>query len=204
MPAKNTIKQRISESYYHVYARGSNKQKLFNDGLDYKFFLNLFERYLSDRSKNSSTGVVYPNFSSDIELLSYCLMPNHFHLLVYQNDIPYLEKFMRSLMTSFSKYYNQKYHRTGPVFESRYKAVYVDNEEYLQHISRYIHLNPRRWLGYKNSSLGYFIDGNEPSWIKTNRILEQFTSRCNYLEFLNDYQSMRDSLSDIKYSLVDN
>jgi REP element-mobilizing transposase RayT len=202
MPAKNAIKEQIPESYYHVYARGSNKQKLFLDNSDFKYFLKLIERYLSEKPAISKTGLMYPHYTGSVELVAYCLMSNHFHLLIYQAEVPYLEKIMRSLMTSYGKYFNLKYHRTGPVFESRYKAAHIDNETYLQHISRYIHLNPRRWFKYKHSSIGYYINGNEPYWLKTSRTLGQFRSREEYLEFVSDYESMRDTLHDIKYLLV--
>jgi REP element-mobilizing transposase RayT len=204
MPAKNAIKEQISESYYHVYARGSNKQKLFVDNFDYQYFMKLIERYLSQKPETSKTGVVYPHYADGLELVAYCLMSNHFHLLIYQKNVPSMEKFMRSLMTSYGKYFNLKYRRTGPVFESRYKAACIDNETYLQHISRYIHLNPRRWLGHKYSSMRYYINnGEEPYWLKPNRILDQFKTRQEYLEFVSDYESTRDILHEIKYLLVD-
>lgn len=203
MPSRNVSKEQVPESYYHVYARGGNKQKLFIEDVDYKYFLKLFERYLSEEPVISKTRVIYPHFTDRIEVLAYCLMTNHFHLLIYQTDVPYLEKFMRSLMTSYSRYFNLKYKRTGSTFESRYKAVCIDQESYLQHISRYVHLNPRRWASYKYSSLVYYIDGDEPYWLKTNRILEQFISRQNYYKFVADYEEMRDTLHEIKYLLVD-
>lgn len=193
----------MSESYYHVYVRGNNKQKLFIECYDYKYFLKLFDRYFSKDQVISKTGVVYPNFLNEIEIIAYCLMSNHFHLMIYQNDVPYLEKFMRSIMTSYSKYYNLKYKRTGSVFESRYKASRIDQESYLQHITRYIHLNPRGWARYRYSSLKYYRDGKEPDWLHSNRILEQFSSRQNYMDFVSDYEEMRDSMVDLKYQLAD-
>lgn len=203
MPSRNVTKQQAPDSYYHVYVRGSNKQKLFIEDIDYKYFLKLFERYLSEKPVISKTGELYPNFLNEIEVLAYCLMSNHFHLLLYQADVPYLEKFMRSLMTSYSRYFNLKYKRTGSMFESRYKAVRIDQDIYLQHITRYIHLNPRLWERYKYSSLGYYRDGNEPYWLNTDRILELFTSRQDYIKFVADYEEMRDTLGDLKYQLAD-
>jgi putative transposase len=167
MPSRNIKKEQAPDSYYHVYVRGSNKQKLF------------------------------------IEVLAYCLMPNHFHLLLYQFDVPYLEKFMRSLMTSYGKYFNLKYKRTGPVFESRYKAVRIDQDIYLQHITRYIHLNPRFWERHKYSSLNYYRFGNEPYWLHTTKILDLFDSRQDYIEFVSDYEEMHDMLGNLRHQLAD-
>jgi len=140
MPQKNTIKEYATHSYYHVYTRGANKQKLFLEAADYHHFLALFERCLSPKEAVSKTGIVYPNYNADIKLLSYCLMTNHIHLLVYQtDDAQSLRKLMSSLMTSYSKYFNLKYHHVGSVFESRYKAKRIGNDSYLTHISRYIY-----------------------------------------------------------------
>ena len=203
MPSRNVSKVQISDSYYHVYVRGGNKQKIFLDVTDYKYFLNLFERYLSKEQTTSKDGTPYPNFYKKVELLAYCLMTNHFHLLVYQHAIPSLEKLMRSMMTSYSRYFNLKYKRTGPLFESRYKAVRIDDDSYLQHITRYIHLNPRYWEKYKFSSLKYYKNSSSPEWLNPKKVLEMFSDREEYMEFVADYEEMRDTLSEIKYNLAD-
>jgi REP element-mobilizing transposase RayT len=202
MPSRNVTKEQVPDSYYHVYVRGINKQNLFNSEADYKYFIDLLERYFSDVEVVSKSGAVYPRFSGKVEILSYCLMSNHFHLLVFQIDVPFLEKFMRSLMTSYSRYLNLKNKRTGSVFESRYKAVRITNDSYLQHISRYIHLNPKRWQRSRYSSLKYYRDGDAPHWLNTDRILEQFSSKQDYIRFIYDYREMHDILSELKNQLA--
>lgn len=109
---------------------------------------------------------------------------------------------MRSLMTSYSRYFNLKYKRTGPLFESRYKAVRLDNDSYLQHITRYIHLNPRLWQTYRYSSLNYYRAGREPEWLNTSKVLELFLSRKDYLEFVADYEEQKDMLAELKHQLA--
>lgn len=203
MPSRNIIKKYVAESYYHVYARGINKQKIFCDASDYRYYTSLFVRYLSKEQAKSKDGVVYPHFASQIRLLAYCLMTNHFHLLVFQKDPDNLQQFMRSVMTSYSRYFNIKYKRTGPLFESRYKASRIDNDQYLQHITRYIHLNPRYWENYFNSSLKYYRDGSEPEWLKSQEILKLFATRSEYMSFVRDYEGLRDTLSELKYQLAD-
>jgi len=203
MPSRNIVKTQSPRTYYHVYARGNSKKKIFLETSDYAYFTHLFERYLSSKQRVSTTGVPYPNFSENVELVSYCLMTNHFHLLVYQKNSTDLEKFMRSLMISYSMYFNKKYMLTGSPFESTYKAVDIDNDAYLQHITRYIHLNPRRWEHYKQSSLKYYRNGHEPEWLKTERVLCLFSSRDEYMQFVSDYEEMKDMLAEIKYSLAD-
>jgi len=156
MPSRNIIRFDSPDSYYHVYSRGSNKQQLFLDYADYMYFEKLFARYLSKKATLDKNGLAYPNYNGHIELSTYCLMNNHFHLLIYQTDVGVMTKFMRSLMTSYGRYFNLKYKRTGPVFESRYKAAQITSQGYLEHISRYIHLNPRYWERYAYSSLKYY------------------------------------------------
>ena len=203
MPSRNITKVQVPNSYYHVYARGSNKQKIFLEAADYKYFLSLFERYFASKPVLSKAGEPYPTFVGKVDVLAYCLMSNHFHLLIYQYDVPYLEKFMRSLMTSYSRYFNLKYRRTGALFESRYKASRIDQDSYLQHVSRYIHLNPRYWQTYRYSSLRYYRDGIEPRWLRTNTVLESFAGRGDYMKFVADYEDEHDQLDELKYQLAD-
>ena len=202
MASRNTNRVNVAESYYHIYARGGNKNTIFCDDADYKYFLKLFDRYLATEQAPNKTGGLYPSYVDEVELLAYCIMSNHFHLLIYQVNVPFVEKFMRSVMTSYSMYFNLRYKHTGHVFESRYKAVRIDQESYLQHITRYIHLNPRRWESYKYSSLRYYRDGNAPYWLTTERILEQFNSIQEYMDFVSDYDGMRNSLGEITNQLA--
>ncbi len=204
MPQKNAIKDKIPESFYHVYARGSSKQPIFLDTADYKYFLGLLQRYLADDEAYSKTGVLYPNYHDQVELLAYCLMRNHFHLLLYQDEVTGMEKLMRSLMTSYSRYFNLKYKRSGSVFESRYKAKLIDRQSYLEHISRYIHLNPRLWEAYRYSSLSYYLQRAEPpTWLSIEKITGMFSGPEKYRAFLNDYVEARDMLAEIKDQLAD-
>jgi putative transposase len=184
MPSRNVLKVNVPDAYYHVYARGINKENLFLESRDYKYFLGLFERYLSRKPAVNRMGVVYPHFYGKIELLTYCLMQNHFHLLIYQVEAGAMEKLMRSIMTSYSRYFNLKYKRTGSLYESRYKASLIDQETYLQHISRYIHLNPRGWQTYRYSSLRYYKLDDLPEWLKPTKVLDLFDSSDEYMEFV--------------------
>jgi REP element-mobilizing transposase RayT len=202
MPSRNVLKQLVPQSFYHVYARGASRQPIFCDDADYTYFLHLFERYLSESVVLSKTGAVYPHYRGRIKLVAYCLMSNHFHLLLWQDDESAMTDFMRSVMTSYSRYFNLKYRRSGALFESRYKASLISEDSYLDHISRYIHLNPRYWQKYKYSSLaGYFVD--RPEWLQPEQIEILFASRNAYINFLRDYQEQKDMLEEIKHSLAD-
>ncbi|MES2970923.1 MAG: transposase [Patescibacteria group bacterium] len=203
MPSRNTIRFDADESYYHVYARGASKQPVFLEVVDYVYFINLFKRYLSDKEIIRKSGGVYPNYHVDIKLLAYCLMGNHFHLLVYQKQKGSLSEFMKSLISSYCRYFNLKYKRSGSLFENRYKSSIILQDNYLQRISRYIHLNPRNWKRYPYSSINYYRKGNEPSWLSTDQVLEEYTNRASYINFVEDYEEYKEMLTDIKHELAD-
>jgi REP element-mobilizing transposase RayT len=204
MPQKNTLKIYTPHTHYHVYSRGANKQAIFLNITDFEYFTALLKRYLDSEQQSSKTGVVYPNYHNKIQLQAYCLMSNHIHLLIYQlDDEQSLKKFMSSLMTSYGMYFNLKYGRLGSVFESRYKAKIIDNDAYLLHIGRYIHMNPSRWRDYRFSSLKNVFAGTTPGWLNMRLIYDEFSNEADYMEFLNDYQATKDSLSLIKHQLAD-
>lgn len=106
-------------------------------------------------------------------------------------------------MTSYSKYFNAKYRRYGSVFESRYKAKRIDNDSYLSHISRYIHMNPRRWQTYSYSSLKFVFSENCPEWLSLQDITHAFIDREDYFSFLHDYQQNKEVLEELKDQLAD-
>ena len=140
----------ITGKIYHIFNRGVNKGKIFFEKRDYQRFVDSMRHYKKRKSKFSHE----KGFSSfadpgseartevRIEILAYCLMPNHVHLLVEQVADNGLTSFMQQLMSSFSHYINVKYRRTGPLFESGFKNIPIDTDEQLIHVSRYIHLNP--------------------------------------------------------------
>jgi putative transposase len=203
MPSRNVLKQDVPDSFYHAYARGGNRQQIFKEPADYVKFLRLFARYLSLEEVKSNAGVVYPNYYNRIELVSFCLMPNHIHLLVYQRQHGVMAELMRSLLTSYSMYFNKKYKRSGPLFESRYKASLISDDTYLQHISRYIHLNPRQWEQYEYSSLPYYLQRVSDEWIRPGRITSLFEGPAEYLKFLRDYTESKEMLDILKHELAD-
>ncbi|MFT4532650.1 MAG: putative transposase [Candidatus Saccharimonadales bacterium] len=204
MPTKNSRKQYVAEEYYHVYSRGINKEKIFKEDADYAFFLSLFKRYLASENSISSSRVPYPNFRDTVKLNAYCLMPNHIHLLLYLIDEEGIKKLMQSVMTSYSMYFNQKYGHFGPVFQSRYLATNIDKQNYLEHISRYIHLNPKNFKDYPYSSLQYYLNVKSADWLEPNPILELFNNDADeYLRFVSDYEDHKAMLDELKYDLAD-
>jgi putative transposase len=202
MPSRNVLKLDAADSFYHVYARGNSRGKVFPEAADYEMFISLLKRYLSAKEARDPYGVSYPNFYNKIELVAFCLMPNHFHLMVYQHQQGAMSALMRSMLTSYSRYFNKKYHRSGPLFESRYKASLISDDAYLQHISRYIHLNPRQWRSHEWSSLQYFLQPTTETWIRPKRALSMFNDSVEYMNFMEDYISHKQMLDILKHELA--
>lgn len=202
MPSRNILKDDLAESYYHIYFRGGNKSRIFREARDFEKMLQLFSRYLSLQEIKNSAGVSFPNYSNRIELLAFCLMPNHVHLFVYQYQQGVMTEFMRSLLTSYSMYFNKKYKRSGPLFESRYKASRITSDSYLQHITRYIHLNPKLWREYEYSSLPYYLHQVSDDWVNPKRVLDLFHDDTEYLQFVEDYEGAKEIMDILKLELA--
>lgn len=193
MPAKNSIKQFVENGYYHLYNRGVEKRNIFLDNQDYSVFLSYIKQYLEPHERPDPKSLV-----DDIDLIAFCLMPNHFHFLAKQKTIDGITKFMRAICTNYVMYFNKKYDRVGTLFQGKYKGVLLDNDTYLLHLSRYIHLNPVK-IGSdpKNSysSYGYYLGIKHAAWLKPDEVMNFFknarkTSLKDYLSyesFVDDY-----------------
>lgn len=203
MTSRNVIKLDIPDSYYHVYARGASRQPIFIDKFDFNYFLMLFQRYLARKEFYSKVGISYAKLYDEVELLAYCLLKNHFHILLYQINQGAMSRLMRGVMTAYSQYFNKKYHRSGGLFESRYKASRISSDEYLLHISRYIHLNPNDWQNYPYSSMAIYNGDIQADWVKSERIIRLFSSRQQYREFVAGDKDRHDELEQIKHELAD-
>lgn len=204
MPTRNAIKQYEANAYYHIYTRGVNKDLVFIDDLDKAYFLSLFKRYLSGERAISSARVVYKDYSGELELLSYCLMDNHIHILVYQTEMDAIARFMRSVMTSYSMYFNKRHKRVGHVFQSRYLGRRIDSDAYLHHISRYIHRNPKNWRTFQYSSIGNYTGERSSSWLLTERILSLFGgSGENYYNFIAEMDDDTDETDELLFERAD-
>lgn len=194
MPARNSRKIYSDDGIYHVYNRGVEKRIIFEDEQDHKVFLSYLKEYLSPIAKEKLVKTTFlvrgtsnigfkrnpKNYNQQLELLAYCLMPNHLHLILKVSKGDVLKKFMQSLLTRYSMYFNKKYKRVGSLFQGRYKAVLVNEEFYLIHLSRYIHLNPSDFVsnlteGY--SSYADYIGLRNTTWINSKVILSYFNNK---------------------------
>lgn len=148
-------------NFYHIYNRGNSKQDIFLDHEDYMRFLKIL--FLANSQKKFNFRDIVVNNKKNVfdfdkgdnllEICSYVLMKNHFHLLIYIPDSLPLGltsggKFMQKVMTSYTMYFNKKYNRTGSLFEGSYKVRKIDSDEYLKYIFSYIHLNPIKYFQF--------------------------------------------------------
>ena len=186
MPSINRNKIYLPNTVYHVYNRGVNKQAIFHHNKDYLFYLLCLKEYLSPKhvlidelnaatisevtkQKKLEYLLKLKNFYGAIDLLAYCLMPNHIHLLLKQDDAHDMEKFMQSLHTRYGKHHAKRYNRIGPLYQDRYRAKPILDSQYLLDVSRYIHLNPIG-LGinfdtYSWSSVRFYKSTKNPQWL---------------------------------------
>lgn len=184
------------DKYYHIFNRGNNRGIIFYEEANYQYFLYKFDKYLS----------------KFIDVFAYCLMPNHFHLLVHikpldPDFIKYhkckilspLEKAFKDFLISYSKSINKKYHRTGSLFQYKFKRKEIMNEDYLKRVVIYIHFNPvvaglcKRCSDWKYSSYST-ITGNKISKLKKNEVIKLFDNLEN---FIFVHANTNNNLSDI-------
>lgn len=174
--------------YYHIYNRGVSKSTLFREPSNYLFVIEKLQKYRKDKN---------------VTVIAYCLMPNHYHLLLRQDgeepagDVPKL------IFNSYSKAYNLKYAHSGTLFESRFHAKPVQTRSHLLHLCRYIHGNPVKdglvadpadwgwsnyleWIGERNGSL-----------VDHKFIKEQFDDAGEYKKFLFEYLKSRQLPDDV-------
>lgn len=164
-----------NDHIYHIYNRGVEKRNIFLTQNDYqRFIVNLYEfndiAPVLNFGRNLSSQPIEIRLQSPrkkplVEILAFCLMRNHYHLMLRQLEENGITEFMRKLGTGYTNYFNLKNRRVGPLFQGKFKAVLLDREQHFQHLPHYIHLNP--------------LDFNMPAW-REGRV-EDAQKALNYL-----------------------
>jgi len=179
MMSNKTKNLHLPGNYFHVYNRGINRQRIFFEYDNYTFFLKRLNDYLPD---------------SHISIIAYCLMPNHFHLLLHQEEADSLSNYMARACKSYAQAVNKRFNRTGHLFEGKYKIKLIDDVLYLVHLSRYIHLNPVRaglvdkpWEWEFSSYRAYLDSDYSMTRIHQEVILEEFNGQEDYKDFVESY-----------------
>ncbi len=225
MPSRTT--PLITGEIYHVLNRSVASIPIFEKKREYaRFLLSLkYYRYtdipgsLSHflRIKKEQREAIMHQLSQKsklrVSIICFCIMPNHFHLLLKQEEEGGISEFVRLIANSYSKYFNIKHQRSGPVFENRFRAVRVETEAQFLHLSRYIHLNPysgflvktiKELLDYRYSSLREYLGLKQRDCIcQKNLILSHFSSVKKYQKFLQDRADYQRNLEIIKRQLLE-
>lgn len=184
----------INDHFYHIYNRGVLKNNIFTDSGDYARFIHyLYEFNCNSRKHNTrrNCGRMFEQNQNVrgrasniggalVDVICWCLMPNHFHLILRQRVENGIRKFIHKVETGHAMYFNKKYNRSGVFYEGRFKAILIEEDEYLAHLSRYIHLNP--------------LDLIEPGWkengIKNLKTVSRFLENykwSSYLDYIGKY-----------------
>lgn len=196
-----------AEEFYHVYNRGTDKRIIFLDDQDLMRFLqsmvefnalepigslyqNSFRKSLLRGRTSKLVNEVKKDDERLVKIISYCLNPNHFHLILRQISERGIERFMQRLGTGYTMYFNHKYERTGVLFQGKFKAIHIDSNEYLLHVSAYVNLNFRvhqlndQSFRYR-SSWGEYVAGarSEKRICDRESVLGQFRNANEYIEF---------------------
>lgn len=164
-------------NYFHVFCRGNEKKDIFLEHGDYERFLCKMKEY---------------KIIHRVGIICYCLMPNHFHLLLRQNTKEPISSFIHRLTVSYSMYFNKRCNRVGHLFQGRFKAKLIKRDDYLLHLSRYIHLNPLEIINpelkledYPWSSYPEYLNVDGRKICDNEIILQQFNSTELYKRFVD-------------------
>ncbi|GAI36196.1 unnamed protein product, partial [marine sediment metagenome] len=211
----------VNDHYYHLFNRSVAKETIFIDGADlyrgiellnyYHFIVPPFPYSQFKKRSQETQRKILDNLKQKeklVEIICYCLMPNHFHLLLKQLVVDGISNFLRKFQDSYAKYLNKRYERFGSAFQNPFKSVLVENDNQLLHLSRYIHLNPYTSLIAKNkdelmnypwSSLGEYRLEEKTGFCRPKIILDQFKDRREYLKFVLDNADYQRSLKRIEH-----
>ena len=142
----------VTGEVYHVYSKSIAGYTIFNNDPEYARMHKLFHYYQAIRpfvrfSRYEARNMQYldtekPDIKNIVQIICYCIMPTHIHLILKQLKDKGISDFMRHILDSYTRYFNIKHNRKGPLLEGRFKRVLVESDEQLLHLTRYIHLNP--------------------------------------------------------------
>ncbi len=201
-----------TNAVYHVYNRGTEKRKIFLDHADWSRFLSNLQEFndanpaMHWKYKESEVQLRTPPL---VQILAYCLMPNHYHLMlrqIHENGIPL---FMQKLGTGYTNYFNQKNERSGALFQGRFKSVAVERDEYLGYLPHYIHLNPKEvvgenWRTYPWSSyLAYIGRPNPALSVDDFEFMLSLYEPTGYQHHLDEWLASKEKQNDLASVLLD-
>jgi len=214
----------VTGEFYHIYNRGVEKRDIFSDLKDQKRFFQSMEEF----NTLQPIGSIYEKHFADkkfgslaskseklVNFVVYCLNPNHYHFILEQVAERGIEKFMQRLGTGYTKYFNEKYKRSGSLFQGKFKSVHINSNNYLLHVSAYVNLNDRiHRFGSKASksvdsktSWEEYTGDSRNDFCKKGIVLWQFKDKEEYKKFaeesLQGILEKRYELDDFKDFLLE-
>lgn len=215
----------VNGEYYHVFNRGVNKQPIFLSRWNYLRAIDTIKYYLvSDPPFQYSKFIILSKEGKEyfikkakkrkkiVKIISYCLMPNHFHLLIKQSLDNGITKLVRKFQISYTKYFNTKHKREGPLLNGQFKAKRVESENQLIHASRYIHLNPftsyivkslEDLSEYQWSSLQEYIGKAKMDLCIKDDVLHNFKNKLLYKQFVFNHADYQRELERIQHLILE-
>lgn len=214
-----------NDQVYHIFNRGIERRTIFTKKREYQRMTDTLWYYRHAHvpmalsayyahpqgAKETMTALLNGDTRYSVSILAYCLMPNHFHLLIRQHIDQGIQKFMANIQNSYTKYFNTKYKRVGPLLQGTFKAVWIESDDQLLHVSRYIHLNPMasflvsdtQLLTYPWSSLPEYKTPRDGGVCETTTILGMIKTRTAYKDFIFDQIDYAKTFGKIKYITID-
>lgn len=216
----------VTQEIYHVLNRGVASQPTFLDWRDFNrglettlYYQNLhlpfkysFSLTQAREKRLKMLDGLRRKRKFLVEIIAYCLMPNHFHLLLKQLVDGGISKFLSNLTNSYTRYFNTRYRREGVLFQGKFKAVRIESDEQLWHLSRYIHLNPyssyavktlKDLINYRYSSLPEYLGRVKTKHCQKEIVLAHFRSKASYQKFIFDQANYQRELEKIKHLVME-
>jgi len=216
----------VTDEFYHIFNRGIASQPTFLNKRDYQRMMETIPFYKNDNLpfKYSKLlmlpvrerAVVWEKIirakDSLVEIIAYSLMPNHFHFLLKQTKENGIRRFIGNIVNSYTKYFNTKRERTGPLFQGRFKAIRIETDNQLLHLSRYIHLQPftsylvkslEELMEYPYSSFPEYLQKVREGVCTKEEILTHFKTKGKYKTFVFDNADYQRKLERIKHLLLE-
>lgn len=216
----------VNNEIYHIFNRGIASAPIFLDKREYQRALEIIFYY-----QNSNPPMKYSKFlklslrdraeiidnlriqqKHLVDIICYCLMPNHLHFLLRQKEDGGTSKFMSNFTNSYTRYFNTKQERSGPIVGGKFKSVRIETEEQLLHVSRYIHLNPytgyivktfQELEEYPYSSFPEYIGKSQTNLCRKDLIVSQFKHHLSYKQFVFDNANYQRELNRIKHLILE-
>jgi putative transposase len=211
----------VNDFTYHVYTRSIADYKIFNNLKEYLRIINViryykkekpdmrFSKFIKLKNENVRNNILNKNHKKKnlVTIIAYCIMPTHIHLVLKQEKNNGISLYMNRILGSYTRYFNTYHARKGPLWESKFKNVIVDSDEYLYHLTSYIHLNPVTANLVKRPEDWPATSYNEYLGKDTDKICELkhifYFEKSSYKEFVEERIGYQKELAKIKHLLLE-